>query len=229
MQNINELVYKMLTESTGTHFLDSGGDDGRHWQRNRNKTLQDFENEKEVEVDIYFDNGIAKLDDVNVYISIFHYLCNTFELDSICNTFNKKFDVMSDYDGEFNFISTEAENYLIDMGFTATSERQNTYNWDNYFSQDVLYTPLKCGDDEYYLISIHNGADVRGGYTDAKLFKLPFYKEFPFISCNIWGNIDGVAVNNFDDGFSLGIDRELDIDPDTFEVKESSVIQLELC
>ena len=27
-------------------------------------------------------------------------------------------------------------------------------------------------DEEYILIQIHNGADVRGGYTDAKLFKL---------------------------------------------------------
>ena len=35
----------MLTESTGEHFLDSGGDDGRHWQQNQKKTLSDFESE----------------------------------------------------------------------------------------------------------------------------------------------------------------------------------------
>ena len=27
--------------------------------------------------------------------------------------------------------------------------------------------------EEYLLLQIHNGCDVRGGYTDAKLFKCP--------------------------------------------------------
>ena len=31
---------------------------------------------------------------------------------------------------------------------------------------------LTINNEEYILIQIHNGADVRGGYTDAKLFKL---------------------------------------------------------
>ena len=30
---------------------------------------------------------------------------------------------------------------------------------------------LTIDDEEYVLIQIHNGADARGGYTDAKLFK----------------------------------------------------------
>ena len=32
-----ELIYQMLTENTGSHFLDSGGAGNRHWQRNQNK------------------------------------------------------------------------------------------------------------------------------------------------------------------------------------------------
>jgi hypothetical protein len=35
-----EIIYEMLTESTGTNFLDSGGDNGRFWQRNQTKTLK---------------------------------------------------------------------------------------------------------------------------------------------------------------------------------------------
>jgi len=42
---IQKLVYKMLTENTGVHFLDSGGTDGRMWQRNAKKTIEDFANE----------------------------------------------------------------------------------------------------------------------------------------------------------------------------------------
>ena len=41
-----QIIYEMLTENTGTHFLDSGGEDGRNWQRNQKKTLEDFENEE---------------------------------------------------------------------------------------------------------------------------------------------------------------------------------------
>ena len=42
-----KLVYAMLTENTGTHFLDSGGTNGRRWQRNQAKTIEDFDNEQE--------------------------------------------------------------------------------------------------------------------------------------------------------------------------------------
>ena len=39
-------IYNMLTESTGTHFLDSGGGSGRHWQQNKKRTLEDFKKDK---------------------------------------------------------------------------------------------------------------------------------------------------------------------------------------
>ena len=32
-----QAIFEMLTENTGKHFLDSGGDNGRHWQRNQKK------------------------------------------------------------------------------------------------------------------------------------------------------------------------------------------------
>ena len=40
-----QVIYNMLTENTGTHFLDSGMANGRHWQKNQVKTLEDFKNE----------------------------------------------------------------------------------------------------------------------------------------------------------------------------------------
>ena len=45
MAIIENIVYEMLTENTGTHFLDSGGEDGRHWQVNQKKSLADFQAE----------------------------------------------------------------------------------------------------------------------------------------------------------------------------------------
>jgi len=52
----SKVIYQMLTESTGKHFLDSGGEDGRYWQRNQKRSFKDFQNEPEIYKDDYFDN-----------------------------------------------------------------------------------------------------------------------------------------------------------------------------
>ena len=36
---IEQTIYNMLMENTGTHMLDSGGGSGRHWQRNQKNLL----------------------------------------------------------------------------------------------------------------------------------------------------------------------------------------------
>ena len=41
----SKVIYKMLTESTGKHFLDSGGENGRNWQRNQKKSFKDLTQE----------------------------------------------------------------------------------------------------------------------------------------------------------------------------------------
>jgi hypothetical protein len=33
------MLLAMLREDTGKHMLDSGGDDSRHWQRNRKRNI----------------------------------------------------------------------------------------------------------------------------------------------------------------------------------------------
>ena len=36
------IIFEMLTASTGSHFLDSGGSGGRHWERNQKKSFDEF-------------------------------------------------------------------------------------------------------------------------------------------------------------------------------------------
>jgi hypothetical protein len=230
MDNIQNLVYKMLTENTGTHFLDSGGSDGRHWQQNQLKNINDFVNENKISYEIWngSDDNIAKLDDISITVSLFHYLSDIFELDDITNEFNSKFDVMSDFESDYNFISSEAQNWLDNNGFELQGTKQNTYNFDNYFSQDVLYTELKFNDDTYYLVSIHNGADARGGYTDAKLFKLPFYTDYAFFGVTVVGMVAGVGVSNQNDGVNLDIDDDdFDGSSDDFTFAKDCKIELD--
>ena len=49
----------------------------------------------------------------------------------------------------------------------------------------------------YVLLQIHNGCDVRGGYTDAKLFKL---NDDYFVE-NCGFDIDGLSLDYFNGEF----------------------------
>lgn len=170
-----KLIYKMLTENTGIHFLDSGFSNGRMWQRNQKKTIQDFINEEE---ETYFFDGR----NLERTVSVFHYLSGL-ELDDICDKFNRRNNNPKDWEGELPSINNSeiygvskraanwlTENYPVDVEYTV-----NTYNHDSDLSQILQYSKIEIwldGQNEtYFLIQIHGGADARGGYTDAKLFK----------------------------------------------------------
>ncbi|MEM4036040.1 MAG: hypothetical protein QXU97_05480 [Fervidicoccaceae archaeon] len=49
----------------------------------------------------------------------------------------------------------------------------NTYNFEcNLLSQVLQGITFKVGDDYYVMLQVHNGCDVRGGYTKPRFFKL---------------------------------------------------------
>tara|TARA_R110000751_G_scaffold51813_2_gene113338 strand:+ start:79 stop:696 length:618 start_codon:yes stop_codon:yes gene_type:complete len=170
MDNTKELIYKMLTECTGKDMCDSGGDSGRHWQRNAKKTIEDFENEPEEH--IYKDGNYIYRD-----LSVFHYL-SELELDNICNRFNRIQSQSDNWNSDFNSdefvygVSSEAQQVLELDNEVIINRSWNSYNSESDLTQCVQGANLNINNDVYILIQIHNGADVRGGYTDAKLFKL---------------------------------------------------------
>ena len=90
MNKVQNKIYKMITENTGTHFLDSGMDSNRNWQRNQKKTIEDFINEPEQTYEVM--NTTTPPPEIIRTVSVFHYLAgqgSNLELDSICNQFNK--------------------------------------------------------------------------------------------------------------------------------------------
>ena len=163
-----EIVYGMLTENTGTHFLDSGGSDGRMWQRNAKKTIQDFENEDEQSYEFDF-----KYNEIYRTVSVFHYLTNNLEIDDICEHFNKLQNENDNWnaDGDFYGVSLEAGNFLNILNNVEIQRSWNTYNGDSDLSQILQGTTLEINGEYYFIIQIHGGADARGGYTHAKMFK----------------------------------------------------------
>lgn len=170
MRDVKQLVYEMLTENTGKHFLDSGGTDNRGWQRNQKKTLQDFENEDEETYS--FD---AKYKEIYRTVSVFHYLTNNLEIDDICEEFNTIQEESDNWDADCDAhgVSKEAWKQLhISASRVKIDRIWNTYNGESDLSQILQGANLTINEEDYVLIQIHNGADARGGYTDAKLFKM---------------------------------------------------------
>lgn len=174
---IEKIVYKLLTTSTGSALCDSGDAYGRHWQRNQKKTLNDFKNEPEaiLEVSEWVNKEGVKTYDFTPSISLFHKLVKSLDLDGVCEEFNRK--QVKDWEGRFFGVSAKGQAWLDDMGFEEVGEGFNSYNWNANFSQVIQGQNLEFNGKYYVLLQIHGGCDVRGGYTDAKLFLLGNYEE----------------------------------------------------
>jgi len=182
--NIEQVIYDMLTESTGTHMLDSGGGSNRHWQRNQLKSIDDFKNEPHI--------TIEDKDTEYPYaeISVFHHLVNSLEYledetDHLIEWISKDPYIYKDNpEGRCISCMDTIEEYMAknyandDMNLV---HHTNTYNADSSLSQ-VLQV-ISVGDTydcDVIALSIHNGADVRGGYTDYKLFEIDCESFYSF-------------------------------------------------
>jgi len=187
-----QLIFKMLRENTGRAICDSGGENGRHWQRNANKTLADFEAAPacQIEISKWQRDGETAQYDAQVYISLFHHLARALELDELCDEFNSL--ECGNWNGEFYGTDQGQCDWLLDKGFTAKGDGFNSYNWSAAYSQDIQGQILENDDGALYaLLQIHNGADARGGYTDAKLFKLgQWVSDYGLLSENCGFSID---------------------------------------
>ncbi len=173
--DIEQVIYDMLTESTGTHMLDSGGGSGRNWQRNQLKSIDDFKNEPHITIE---NDGEYKYAE----ISVFHHLVNSLEYledetDHLIEWISEDpYEYWKNHEGRCISGMDTIEEYMAknyandDMNLV---HHTNTYNGDSSLSQVLQY--ISVGDTydcDVIALSIHNGADVRGGYTDYKLFKI---------------------------------------------------------
>ena len=169
--NTEQQIYNMLTENTGTHFLDSGGANGRHWQHNIKKSLEDFRKEEVF-------NSDAK-DIWEIEKSLFHHLKDSIKYNADLNeglqTYLKHKDLENWREPVEQYLQSKFPGEKID--------HINTYNEDCILSQTLQI--ITVGDmytNETVALAIHNGADVRGGYTDFKIFDIDtdaFYNWHP--------------------------------------------------
>jgi hypothetical protein len=170
LSKTEEVIYGMLTENTGRHMLDSGGSDGRAWQRNAKKTLEDFRAEPEawIEAGEYPEAGK----------STFWILVNNLKHDADLTAAYFKFDEARPDDSYYETI----EAWLDKLGvpgeggdfYSESRYTFNTYNWSDDWlgDQTLLGTSFGMGGSYYLILQVHGGADVRGGYTKPQVFEL---------------------------------------------------------
>ena len=166
-----QVLFEMLTENTGTHMLDSGGDDGRMWQRNAKKSLEDFKNEPHATIDPKYGDSS---------LSTFHYLRERLDFSE---GMNLMFEEFAKKHPDESWRETVAL-FLDALGVTERDEsiedarwEFNTYNFDQFWvSQTMQGYFFYLGSKEYVALQIHGGADVRGGYTAPKIFEADRYQ-----------------------------------------------------
>lgn len=180
-------IASMLKESTGKHFLDSGGSYSRHWQRNQ---IRDFESESATSLSF-------KYDYIELSNNIYHWLTERLEhlpeLEQEFYQFDKDTDQEQDktwFEQIPLFIEhLESNEREIVGGIYADQEYTdehdlitvNTYNHESLLSQVILFTLVHIDDMPVYILQIHNGADVRGGYTKPAFFTDSGYSELALL------------------------------------------------
>lgn len=168
--------------------------------------------------------------DIEFTVSVFHYLSSVLEIDEVCEKFNAL--PCKEWDSETYGISKKQEKWLTSRGYSI-GESWNTYNGDNQLSQTLQGTEIGEGgssEGDYVLLQVHGGCDVRGGYTDAKLFKYQRFQEMLNPCPTVYGEIDGQEVSTAWDGCRLSSDSEEDAENTRGAVKVTpeSVIKLYL-
>lgn len=192
-----------------------------------------FTNELEANEYAHANNFLIEKDtldsrDIDYTVSLFHHLTSTLEIDETCNAFNAL--LCDDWNSEKAYgISEQQAEWLENHGLVI-GDTWNSYNYDSNLSQVLqganvnrLENSSNFEYPEYILLQIHQGADVRGGYTDAKLFKV----SCDYFSTNpdVYGDIDGITVSTLYDGNTLLSD---DNQGEPVPVTPNSIISLYL-
>ena len=171
------VLVRMMRENTGASILDSGGAYGRAWQNNLSR---DFGNVKaatlrgHVYTSEYSKPPNVPTLELDVTIDLFTYLASRLEYDRALTRQLQRFAALPENKDESWLAIAEAFPAWIANKRDADASEEwagNSYNEDNYLSGTVQYVHFRMDHDEYVILQVHGGCDVRGGYTAPKVFR----------------------------------------------------------
>ncbi len=170
----------MLTENTGRALCDSGGENGRMWQRNQGV---DFEALPAVNFEVHVltcADGSVRMG-FDITLNVYHWLKERLTFDRKINGLYERFAKKRRKDDYELEIMREFPLHLRESGMHVTGlygdevrefAAENTYNHEDALSQTLQFVYFEVDGTPYVALQIHGGADVRGGYTQAKVFSL---------------------------------------------------------
>ena len=212
-----KVVSEMMKENTGTHFLDSGNHYGRHWEKNQK--VNSFEDQEVMELEVYED-------EVLITYNIYHYLTSHLEF---CENMQKKFNNYLKHHEDKNYLQT-MKDFGKYKGYDVTS--MNSYNRECILSQTIQYVLFK-GDDgiyntEYIALQLHNGCDVRGGYTKPRIFIPKEIDYFLIAQTDVSAVVKDIGLysNSDDAGYSWHGDFDVYGDKTNFYPEKNKVTYL---
>ena len=209
MTKTERIITKMMKECTGVHFLDSGGYEDRNWQINQK--VKSFKQQPE---------GILKWYEFGpeIQINTFHFLVDKLVFDLSAEKFDKMFNNFVNKKGnkDVNYLETMEQFpvYLQELGYDIQEGwgTCNSYNCKSLLSQTIQFVHMNINRENYIVLQIHNGYDVRGGYTKPRVFTE--YEEdgiFDFnkatVYCNnchaIWYIEDACNIKPNEDSYKI--------------------------
>jgi hypothetical protein len=175
LSKTEEVIYAMLTENTGSDILDSGGAYGRNWQRNSKKTLEDFKKQQHARLESKY--GIVSK-------SLYWHLVEHLTVNEPLTAYFDKFAELNPDDGYYELMDLWLDSLGVDPegDFYGSRWAFNSYNFENWLpNQTIQGTFFKLNDEDYLILQVHGGCDVRGGYTKPRVFSLGYEGRDGFI------------------------------------------------
>jgi len=229
-----EVIRSQLTENTGRHLLDSGGQGGRNWERNRENPPWERPEWK------VYDGGFATR-------NLYHHMKETLDRDKLAVSleialyaFGRSEDERrnswlssmegfaellrepvypADWEETFDVPPEVAEDIA---GYAAGLEPTNrrpfsfyTYNSEfGSLSQNIQATAIGGGPyGEYWMLQVHGGADARGGFTAPRVYHsewdTPMTREYSYYCENCdWTEAESCVAYDHEDlyFFEGGVD-----------------------
>lgn len=216
----DKLLYGMFTQDSGIVMIDSGGEDGRLWQRNRHRDLR-----KRPYGGFEISAYTRRIE--YPWLSTYHFLKENLEyhpkLDSIWQRWSNResnqrtslHELMCEFPV---WISKHCPGFK--WGHPLDRSRQEayyayTYNEDNVMDTDFHFSWWTSDHTDYYLVSLHTGADARWGFSDAHIFVGNGCNEWPLLDTNrmsVGCSGDAGHMWSYDGGWMFDGAREGEVD-----------------
>lgn len=188
------LLTKQLLQNTGRAMGDSGDAYGRNFERLAKSGID-------------FNEGL-RVDENSVIIPIATYLLNNLDRNKECEKLERLLlSQLKKLDKEATSLSYSNGDELIEILDLIGAENTNghwynSYNFDSDLSQVIQFLRFKLDGTDYVILETHNGCDVRGGYSDGRVYEITedYFGYSLQVNCEVQieedGDYDNVSFYN---------------------------------